>query len=259
MACAQVTPILSHYARWSAVRNGQFAPLAPAHNPAFYRMRARVCKAQGIWGGGGTTHTKIEAIIFDLGGVLIQVYEEGRFRDLEARWGLLPGQLAEILWGSPDHRLAEVGAITDAEYWRRIAPRLGLRTIEAVRAFQQDVYGPVVVNVSMVDLVRRLRGSYRTALLSNASDVVTPAFIAERYGFGGLFDVEIVSALVGLAKPDPAIYRLTLERLGTTPETTVFVDDNRPNVDAAAALGIRAVHFTEYEALVAELEQWGVI
>ncbi len=206
-----------------------------------------------------TTQPAIKAIIFDLGGVLIQVYQEERFRGIEARWGLLPGQLAEILWGSPDHCLAEVGAITDAEYWRRIAPRLSLHTPEALRAFQQDVYGPVVVTAPMVDLVRRLHGPYRTALLSNASDVVTPAFIAERYGLGGLFDIEIVSALVGLAKPDPAIYRLALERLGTAPEATVFVDDNRPNVDAAAALGIRAIRFTEYEALVAELEQWDVI
>lgn len=204
-------------------------------------------------------HTKIKAIIFDLGGVLIQVYQEDRFHDLEARWGLLPGQLAEILWRSPDHRLAEVGAITDAEYWRRITPRLGLHTPEAVRAFQQDVYGPVVVTAPMVDLLRRLHGPYRTALLSNASDAVTSAFIAERYGLGGLFDVEIVSALVGLAKPDPAIFHLALDRLGTAPEATIFVDDYLPNVAAAAALGIRAVHFTGYEALIAELEQWGVV
>ena len=206
-----------------------------------------------------TTLPTINAIIFDLGGVLIQVYQEERFRNLEARWGLLPGQVAEILWHSRDHELAEVGAITDAEYWRRIAPRLGLHTPEALGAFQQGLYGPVVVTTSMVDLVRRLHGPYRTGLLSNASDAVTPAFIAERYGLGGLFDVEIVSALVGLAKPDAAIYRLALDRLGTAPEETAFVDDNLPNVAAAAELGIQAIRFTGYEALITELKQRGVV
>jgi len=205
-----------------------------------------------------TAQPNIKAIVFDLGGVLIQVYQEERFRGLEARWGLSPGQVAEVLWRSPEHRLAEVGAITDAEYWRRIAPRLGLHTPEAVRAFQQDVFGPVEVTASMVELVRRLHGPYRTGLLSNATDTVTPAFIAERYGLGELFDVEIVSALVGLAKPDPAIYRLALERLGTAPEATIFVDDYPPNVAAAAALGIQAIHFTAYGALIAELEERGV-
>jgi putative hydrolase of the HAD superfamily len=191
--------------------------------------------------------------------VLIQVYQEERFRGLGARWGLPPGQLSEILWSSPDFRLAEVGAITDAEYWRRIGPRLGLHTPEAVKAFQQDLFGPVEVTAPMMDLVRRLHGPYRTGLLSNASDVVTPAFIAERYGLGGLFDVEIVSALVGMAKPDPAVYRLALEKLGTAPEATVFVDDYLPNVVGAAALGIQAIHFTGYEALIAELGQRGVV
>lgn len=206
-----------------------------------------------------TTQTKIEAIIFDLGGVLIQVYHEERFRGLGVRWKLAPEQLPEILWRSPDFRLAEVGTITDAEYWRRTAPRLGLHTPDAVHAFQQDLFGPVEVTGPMLDLVRRLHGPYRTGLLSNASDVVTPAFLAERYGLGGLFDEVIVSALVGLAKPDPAIYRLALKRLGTAPEATIFVDDYPPNVAAAAALGIQAVHFTGYEALVAELEQQAVV
>jgi len=206
-----------------------------------------------------TTQPTVEAIIFDLGGVLIQVYQEERFRDLEAQWSLSPGQLAEILWRSDDHRLAEVGVITDSEYWRRIAPRLGLHTPEALNAFQRDLFGPVVVTQSMVNLVRRLHGPYRTGLLSNASDAVTPAFIAERYGLGGLFDVTIVSALVGLAKPDAAIFRLAMEQLGSAPEATVFVDDYPPNVGAAAALGIQAIHFSGYEALIAELEQWGVL
>jgi epoxide hydrolase-like predicted phosphatase len=201
----------------------------------------------------------VKAIIFDLGGVLIQVYHEERFRGLGVRWGLPPGQLSEILWRSPDYRLAEVGAITDAEYWRRIALRLGLHTPEAVKAFQQDLFDPVEVTAPMMDLVRRLHGPYRTGLISNASDVVTPAFIAERYGLGGLFDVMIISALVGMAKPDPAIYRLALERLGTTPEMTIFVDDYPPNVAAAATLGIQAIHFTGHEALIAELKQRGVV
>jgi len=101
-------------------------------------------------------------------------------------------------------------------------------------------------------LLRRLHGPYRTGLLSNASDAATPTFIAGRCGLGGLFDVEIVSALVGLAKPDPVIYR-------SAPEATAFVGDYQPNVAAAAALGIQAICSTGYEALIAELEQWGVV
>ncbi|MBU4387831.1 HAD family phosphatase [Candidatus Dependentiae bacterium] len=202
--------------------------------------------------------SNIEAIIFDFGGVMVNFVQLDSFQEQEARLGLQAGKLAEILWRSPDWRLAEVGAITDEEYWRRIGAQLGLHTSEAIRDFQQHLFRDAKTDPRMADLVRWLRGRYRTGLLSNASDIL-PRLIRERYGLAGLFDVEVVSALVGLAKPDPAIYQLALERLGAAPEVTVFVDDYEPNVEAAAALGIRGIHFVGYEALIPALQKQGVI
>ena len=202
--------------------------------------------------------SNIEAIIFDFGGVMVPFSQMDSLKEQESRLGLQPEKLAETLWQSADWRLAEVGAITDEEYWRRIGARLGLHTSEAIRSFQQDLFRDARTDPRMADLVQRLQGRYRTGLLSNASDVL-PRLLRERYGLGGLFDVEVFSALVGLAKPDPAIYQLALERLGTAPEATVFVDDYEPNVASAAALGIRAIHFVGYEALVLALEKQGVV
>ncbi len=199
----------------------------------------------------------IEAIIFDFGGVMVDFRQLDSFQKQEARLELQPGKLAEILWQSPDWRLAEVGAITDEEYWRRIGARLGLHTLEAIRGFVENLFRDAQTDPRMADLVRWLRGRYRTGLLSNASDVL-PRLLGERYGLDGLFDVEVVSALVGLAKPDPAIYQLALERLGTAPEATILVDDYEPNVASAAALGIRAIHFVGYEALILALQKQGV-
>ncbi len=200
----------------------------------------------------------IEAIIFDFGGVLVPFNELDSFQEQESRLGLQPGSLAEMLWRSPDWRLAEVGAITDEEYWQRIGAQLGFHTLEAIRGFAENLFRDAKSDPKMTALVRRLRGRYRLGLLSNASDVL-PRLLRERYDLDGLFDVEVVSALVGLAKPDPAIYQLALERLGTAPDATVFVDDYEPNVAAAAALGIRAIHFVGYEALILALEKQGVV
>jgi putative hydrolase of the HAD superfamily len=200
----------------------------------------------------------IEAIIFDFGGVMMDFRQLSSFQEQESQLGLEPGGLSEILWRSPDWRLAEVGIITDEEYWRRTGAKLGLHTSEAIRNFVQTLFRDAKTDRRMADLVRRLRGRYRTGLLSNASDVL-PRLLRERYGLDGLFDVKVVSALVGLAKPDPAIYRLALERLGTVPEATVFVDDYEPNVAAAAELGIRAIHFVGYEALIPALQKQGVM
>lgn len=201
--------------------------------------------------------TEIEAIVFDFGGVLATFCQADLFRASEERLRLQPGSLSEILWRSSDWRLAEVGAISDEEYWRRTGRRLGLPTAQAIREFQWELFGDVRPDPRLVELVRRLRGRYRTGLLSNASDAL-PQALGERYNLEGLFDVVLVSAMVGLAKPDPAIYRLALERLGSAPAATVFVDDYERNVDAAAVLGIQAIHFQGYEALVLALRQRGV-
>jgi len=198
--------------------------------------------------------SNIEAIVFDFGGVMAPFDQLDSFQEQETRLGLQPGGLAEIIWRSSDWRLAEVGAITDEEYWRRTGPRLGFHTPEATRDFVQALFRDAKTDPQMADLVRRLRGRYRTGLLSNASDIL-PRLLHERYGLDGLFDVEVISALVGVAKPDPAIYRLALERLGTPPEATIFVDDYEPNVAAAAELGIRAIHFVGYEALILVLQK----
>ena len=200
---------------------------------------------------------EIQAVLFDFGGVM-EVFQPERFRAFEARLGLKPRSLYPILWQSPDWRLAEVGTISDGEYWQRTGARLGLHTAPEIEEFRRALFDGVQPDPCLVDLVRRLGTRYRTGLLSNATDNL-PRLLRDSLGIDGLFDVEVISALVGLAKPDPAIYRLALERLGTEPAATVCVDDYEPNVAAAEALGIRGVHFVGYEALIPALEEQGVV
>jgi epoxide hydrolase-like predicted phosphatase len=201
--------------------------------------------------------SEVEAILFDFGGVMAAFFRPELFRRAENRLGLEAGSLSEILWRSEDWRLAEKGFIDDEEYWRRTAPRLNLHTPEALRNFRHEIYADVEVDPRMIELVRRLGRHYRVGLLSNTS-ARDPHRLLATYGLEGLFDVAVLSAAEGLAKPDPAIYRRALERLGTPAWATVFVDDYKRNVEAAAELGIRAIHFTGYEALVGELERQGV-
>jgi epoxide hydrolase-like predicted phosphatase len=68
------------------------------------------------------------------------------------------------------------------------------------------------------------------------------------------YEVIVDSAFVGMRKPDPAIYSLTLERLGLAPSACVFVDDIDVNCDAAREVGLHAVHFRDTEQAVAEIE-----
>jgi putative hydrolase of the HAD superfamily len=69
-----------------------------------------------------------------------------------------------------------------------------------------------------------------------------------------IFEVVVDSAWVGMRKPDPEIYRLTLERLGgVAPERSLFVDDNERNVETARELGMHGVHFRSNEQAIPEI------
>ena len=90
-----------------------------------------------------------------------------------------------------------------------------------------------------VELVRRLRPRYKLSVLSNAD--VSLRGRLERDGLHALFDDVVVSAEVGMAKPEPAILRLAVDRLGLAPAECVFVDDWDQNVEAAREVGMRGV------------------
>jgi putative hydrolase of the HAD superfamily len=106
----------------------------------------------------------------------------------------------------------------------------------------------------MLDWLRsaRARHGLRLALLTNNVREWQPLWRTEH--LDELFETIVDSGFVGLRKPDPRIYALTLERLGLRAEECVFVDDLAPNVDAARELGFHAVLFADAEQAIAEIE-----
>ena len=112
-------------------------------------------------------------------------------------------------------------------------------------------YAGVLTDPDAGDLlaaVDALRGhDIRTALLSNADGG------AGRGGLALHFDALVFSGEVGIAKPDPAVFLLTAERLGLPASACAMVDDSRRNVDGAVAAGMVGVHHTSVPATLAEL------
>jgi HAD superfamily hydrolase (TIGR01509 family) len=92
------------------------------------------------------------------------------------------------------------------------------------------------------------RAGIRTALLSNADSPGEPIPWLE-----ALFDVLVFSGDVGMAKPDPAIYRLAVARLDLSPGECVFVDDLAVNIRGAVSAGLVGVHHTSVTSTLAEL------
>lgn len=195
----------------------------------------------------------IKAIVFDFGGVLIRTQDYTARRQWEMRLGLPEGGLEAAVFASEAGALAELGRISNAERWRRVGEALGLNSPDEVAQLQRDFFSGDAVNQELISLIHRLRGRYKTALLSNA-----PMELAQElanFGLNACFDEVVISAVVGLAKPDPAIYRLMLARLGVAAAEAVFIDDMQVNVDAATALGIVGIHYRDNATLYRDLSR----
>jgi len=105
----------------------------------------------------------------------------------------------------------------------------------------------------MVEWLAKLRASgLRVGVLSNMPFEMWEA-LAPRQTWLDLCDEITLSYELRLGKPEPDIYRHSLERLGLQPHETLFVDDREENVEAAVALGLQAIRFAGIERLRAEL------
>ena len=199
----------------------------------------------------------IRGLLFDYGGVIHDMRWDVA-RELEAAHGLPRQAVVETLYrtetwkamqcGRGDRQawLDEAHALLEARAGRAL-PRLH----DAWRAAQ----GPIAVNVA---LIGSLRPAYRTAILSNADASLHGRLRA--LGLHDLCETVVCSADVGIAKPDPAIYRLAAARLTLAPEACLFVDDSDENVEAARQVGMTAIHHRvdRGDDLAAQLAATGV-
>jgi putative hydrolase of the HAD superfamily len=96
-----------------------------------------------------------------------------------------------------------------------------------------------------------------TAILSNMGDSVL-ANMERTFDWLPRFDVLVWSYQLRMAKPDPAIYRHVLSKLGTEPAETLFLDDRAVNVEAAQALGMKAIEFSTVDRLRVDLVTAGL-
>lgn len=200
----------------------------------------------------------IKGLIFDYGGVLWDMRWDVS-TELARTHGLDERAVVETLYGHEMWRDVEIG-IGDREAWLRESharlESLAGRTLPPLHQHWRAEQRWITPNI---DLIRRLRPPYRTAVLSNADRTLRARFEAAD-GLLDLFDDFVCSADVGMAKPDPRIYALAAQRLGLPPGECVFIDDLDRNIDAAREVGMHGVHFRieSGRSLESQLAELGV-
>jgi putative hydrolase of the HAD superfamily len=151
------------------------------------------------------------------------------------------------------------GELTPAAYWKSLARDAGTKvdafTIERLQDLDIDMWD--TLEEPLLEWVQTLHANgYKTALLSN-SHLRFVAHLRKHSPWLRLFDVCVFSSEVHLIKPDPAIFRSTLEKLGTDPSGVLFIDDRFSNVSVARSLGIESIRFTTLAQLNGQLKDAG--
>jgi putative hydrolase of the HAD superfamily len=194
------------------------------------------------------------ALICDFGGVLTSPLIQG-FLDYQEETGLRPEDLGRAMASAAErhgeHPLYQLerGQISEREFTGRLQAEID-GDFDLLR-LRELYFAHMRPNRPMIDRGRGLR----MALCTNNVREWEPLWRAKLPEIDEIFEVVVDSAFVGVRKPDPGIYELTLERLGgVRAQECVFVDDLAPNCEAARALGMTAVRFEGAEQAIAEIE-----
>lgn len=210
-----------------------------------------------------TVVAPVSAVLFDYGGVLRRE-DAADFDAFAAEVGLPPGWLWSAFHEIPEYAASRTGRLDAAGYRAAVVRHLA-RVLPADRAEAAlDAWEALrrqdhPVEPEMDDVLARLRGRVRLGLLSNAGRGARQRL--DELGVSARFDDVVCSGDVGLAKPDPAIFRLAAARLGLAPEACAFVDDQARHVEAARGVGLRAHchHRTRMPELLAFLREVGAL
>lgn len=192
---------------------------------------------------------KINAVIFDWGGVLIEDPAPALFKYCSKALGAdLEQYIAAFDICINDF---QINAVTEQQFWMNMTQRLKVPMPKMNSLWTEaftTVYKP---RPEMVTLVTNLRNAgCKTAIISNTEMPVVKIIDKQICNY---MDVTVLSCLEGISKPGKEIYDLTLKRLGVSADQALFIDDKLPNVDGAKRAGLRTIFFESMEKFKKEL------
>jgi putative hydrolase of the HAD superfamily len=195
----------------------------------------------------------LRAVIFDYGMVLTGQPDQEAHAAMVRLTGLPVDRFESLYWA--DRHAYDEGKLTGIMFWQNIVRdgKLNLGQAEIEELNRHDARMWTTQNPAMLAWQLELKQhGILTAILSNMGDSVL-ANMKREFDWLPRFDVLVWSYQLHMAKPDPAIYLHTLQKLGTRPDETLFIDDKQVNIDAARDLGMPAILFSTVERLRLDL------
>jgi putative hydrolase of the HAD superfamily len=196
----------------------------------------------------------ISAVVLDFGGVIVRTEDHKGRLELEQKYKLPPGGLHQLVFYSSIADSATIGRAEPDAIWEHVADKLSLSPDE-LNLFIQSFWAGDNLDEELIQFLKSCRPHYKTAILSNAWNNLREA-LAETYHIveGQTVDHILISAELGVAKPDPKIYKILADTLGCQYHEILFVDDFIENIQAAKSLGIQTIHYQPNLDLINEIK-----
>lgn len=203
---------------------------------------------------------KIKNIIFDLGGVIIDVDPNRSFQALQA-FAASRDSDADLFSESVSLFLDYEKGMISSDAFRK-----GIRALakndNLLDQQIDEAWNSMLLDIPLdrIDILKKLKKKYRLYVLSNTNDIHVPAFngivtkVCGELDIACFFDKVYFSHELQMRKPEPAIYEHVLKENSLKPEETLFIDDRYENIKAAEALGIKTFHVAKERGIVAFFE-----
>ena len=204
------------------------------------------------------TKLSLRAVVFDYGMVLSGPPHPQAHEKLKSITGLSHEAFEQLYW--IDRHAYDRGDLTGLAFWQKLVSDANLdlspEQIEELNQWDSRMW--TTTNSETLAWHKQLKErGFKTGILSNMGDSVLEN-IQSKFSWIGDFDVLIWSYQHRMAKPQPEIYHLLLNQLGTAPEETLFLDDRLENIEAARHLGIRSLQFSTVRQLREDLISSGL-
>ena len=206
---------------------------------------------------------KIKNIIFDLGGVVLDIDENIVYKELE-KLGICTSELARSKEFMEIMSKFDTGIYTAPTFRKKMKSLIGQEKMTDQRF--DAIWNAMLLDIprERIEAIEKVKKHYKIFLMSNTNVIHYDLYVRDlqlRFGyneFDELFNKSYFSFAEHLEKPDPRFFELILDHEGLLPEETLFIDDSKKNIEAAQALGIRTYHIRR-EELVRNLFVNGVL
>ena len=204
----------------------------------------------------------IKAIIFDLGGVLVNLDYSNFYKQIIALSPLEKPQTRIMLEFFRQSDLYHQGKMTDEEFYKLACEILQVCMINQNQFY--EAFNSIISGSSqpeMISLLKELKDmkKYKLIALSNVNSSHWDYLLKKKWDLLEYFGEFILSHEVHLTKPDPRIFQLAIEKSECNAEEIVYVDDGLNNIRSANDLGIRGIYFTNVEDLIEEFKKLKII